>query len=67
MEAGSGAVVVEVAALVHGLLEGVILPAEDVVTVSSRATGKKHSLAGGSLGPSAACLKKSDTYPRSME
>jgi len=46
VEAGSGAVVVEVAALVHGLLEGVVLPAEDVVTVSSRATGKNLSLAG---------------------
>ena len=39
-EAGGGAVLVEVAALVHGLLEGVALPAEDVVTVGGRATGQ---------------------------
>lgn len=38
MKAGAGAVVVEVAALVHGPLEGVVLPAEDVVTVGSGAT-----------------------------
>ena len=33
------AVLVEVAVVVHSLLEGVVLPAEDVVTVGSRTTG----------------------------
>ena len=38
VKASSRAVVVEVAAGVHGLLERVALPAEDVVTVGSRST-----------------------------
>jgi len=37
-EAGGRAVSVEVAVLVHGLLERVGLPAEDVVTVGGGAT-----------------------------
>jgi hypothetical protein len=37
-EAGSRAILVQVAVLVHGLLQGVTLPAEDVVTVSGSAT-----------------------------
>ena len=37
-EAGRRAVLVEVAALVHCLLEAVALPAKDVVTVCGRAT-----------------------------
>jgi hypothetical protein len=39
LESGLGAVDIEVAVVVHSLLERVSLPAEDVVTVSSRATG----------------------------
>ena len=38
-EAGRRAVAVEVAAVVHGPLESVTLPAEDVVTMGGRATG----------------------------
>jgi hypothetical protein len=38
-EAGLGASSIEVAVVVHGLLERVLLPPEEVVTVSSRATG----------------------------
>lgn len=38
-EAGLGAVLVEVAVVVHGLLERVALPAEDVITVGGGATG----------------------------
>lgn len=37
-QASRRAVLVEIAALVHGLLEGVTLPAEDVVTVGGSAT-----------------------------
>lgn len=38
LEASRGAVPVQVAATVHGLLEGVALPSEDIVTMGSRAT-----------------------------
>lgn len=38
LEASRGAVPVQVAATVHGLLEGVAFPSEDVVTVGSSAT-----------------------------
>lgn len=37
-QASSRAVLVEVAALIHGLLEGIALPAKDVITVSGGAT-----------------------------
>ncbi len=36
-DASRRAVLVQVAALVHGLLEGVALPAEDIITVGSSA------------------------------
>lgn len=47
LEAGSGAVAVEVAAAVHGLLEGVAFPPEDVVTVGGSASDRL----GGQRGP----------------
>ena len=42
VEASGRAVSVQVAAGVHGLLQGVALPAEDVVTVSGSATVEQY-------------------------
>lgn len=35
MNSGRSAVLVEIAVVVHGLLESLILPSEDVITMSS--------------------------------
>lgn len=48
LEAGRGAVPVQVAATVHCLLEGVAFPPKDVVTVGSSASVR---LGGGQRGP----------------
>jgi hypothetical protein len=63
-ETGGGAVLVEVAALVHGLLEAVALPAEDVVTVGSRATARLVSHVPFDIPPSHPFRR--GTYPRFM-
>ena len=38
-DAGLGAVYVEVTLVVHGFLERLVFPAEDVITMGSRSTG----------------------------
>jgi hypothetical protein len=75
-ETGLGASVVESAAVVHGFLEGVSFPAEDVVAVSGSSTMGNYVLAGfwlidlynNAISNMEVCVQNIQgmTYPRFM-
>lgn len=65
VDAGRGAVLVEVAVLVHGLLERVTLPAEDVVAVGGRTSGVHGVNEGVAAGP-CALVKEGGYVPHDL-